>query len=90
VFNEEDNVDKTYAELKRVAAELDSCRFEFLFTDNHSTESTFAKLAKIAATDPDVRVVPFIQVGNLELASCRRLEMRGVKLGLDMGKRLLF
>ena len=90
MFNEEDNVDKTYAELKRVAAELDSYRFEFLFTDNHSTDSTFAKLAKIAATDPDVRVVPFIQVGNLELASCRRLEMRGVKLGLDMGKRLLF
>jgi hypothetical protein len=89
VFNEEDNVDKTYAELKRVAAELDSYRFEFLFTDNHSTESTFAKLAKIAATDPDVRVVPFIQVGNLELASCRRLEMRGVKLGLGHGETLI-
>jgi glycosyltransferase involved in cell wall biosynthesis len=59
VFNEEDNVDKTYAELKRVAAELDNYRFEFLFTDNHSTDSTFAKLAKIAATDPDVRVVRF-------------------------------
>jgi glycosyltransferase involved in cell wall biosynthesis len=59
VFNEEDNVDQTYAELKRVAAGLDDYQFEFLFTDNHSTDSTFAKLSKIAATDPDVRVARF-------------------------------
>ena len=59
VFNEEDNVEKTYAELKRVAAGLDDYRFEFLFNDNQSTDSTFAKLSKIAATDPDVRVARF-------------------------------
>ncbi len=59
VFNEEDNVDKTYAELKRVAEELDKYRFEFLFTDNHSTDRTFSKLSQIAAHDPDVRVVRF-------------------------------
>lgn len=59
VFNEEDNVDKTYAELKRVAASLDDYRFEFLFTDNHSTDRTFDKLSQIAAKDSDVRVVRF-------------------------------
>jgi glycosyltransferase involved in cell wall biosynthesis len=59
VFNEEDNVDKTYAELKQVASGLNDYQFEFLFTDNHSTDSTFAKLSEIAATDPDVRVVRF-------------------------------
>jgi dolichol-phosphate mannosyltransferase len=59
VFNEEDNVDKTYAELKRVAGELADYRFEFLFTDNHSTDQTFAKLSQIAAHDPEVRVVRF-------------------------------
>ncbi len=59
VFNEEDNVDKTYAELKRVAGELDDYRFELLFTDNHSTDRTFSKLSQIAAHDPDVRVVRF-------------------------------
>jgi len=59
VFNEEDNVDTTYAELKRVATELEDYRFEFLFTDNHSTDRTFSKLTQIAEHDPDVRVVRF-------------------------------
>ena len=59
VFNEEDNIDRTYAELKRVAADLDDYRFEFLFTDNHSTDQTFAKLSQIAAHDPKVLVVRF-------------------------------
>jgi dolichol-phosphate mannosyltransferase len=59
VFNEEDNIDKTYAELKRVAAGLDDYRFEFLFTDNHSTDRTFAKLSQIAERDPEVRVARF-------------------------------
>ncbi|MDI1266928.1 MAG: glycosyltransferase family 2 protein, partial [bacterium] len=59
VFNEEDNVDRTHAELKRVAAELTDYRFEFLFTDNHSTDSTFEKLTRIAARDPEVRIARF-------------------------------
>lgn len=59
VFNEEDNVDRTYAELKRVTAELPAYRFELLFTDNRSTDTTFDKLSRIAAQDPDVRVVRF-------------------------------
>lgn len=59
VFNEEDNVDRTYAELKRVTGELKDYQFEFLFTDNHSTDSTFKKLSSIAALDPAVRVARF-------------------------------
>lgn len=59
VFNEEDNVDKTYAELKRTVAALGDYRFELLFTDNHSTDQTFAKLSQIALHDPSVRVVRF-------------------------------
>jgi polyisoprenyl-phosphate glycosyltransferase len=59
VFNEEDNVEKTYAELKRATAELGDYRFEFLFTDNHSTDRTFQKLTKIAAADPEVRIARF-------------------------------
>ncbi|MDO9436516.1 glycosyltransferase family 2 protein [Hydrogenophaga sp.] len=59
VFNEEDNVDRTYAELKRVTAELPDYRFEFLFTDNRSTDHTFEKLSRIASEDADVRVVRF-------------------------------
>ncbi len=59
VFNEEDNVDRTYSELKRVTAELKDYQFEFLFTDNHSTDSTFRKLSNIAAHDPSVRIARF-------------------------------
>jgi len=59
VYNEDDNVDRTYAELKRVTGELTQYRFELLFTDNHSTDRTFEKLSQIAASDPDVRVVRF-------------------------------
>ena len=59
VFNEEDNVDRTYSELKRVTAELVDFQFEFLFTDNHSTDRTFEKLSKIAAADADVRIARF-------------------------------
>ena len=59
VFNEEDNVERTYRELKRVTAELDEYEFEFVFTDNHSTDSTFQKLYEIAQTDTSVRLVRF-------------------------------
>ena len=59
VFNEEDNVERTYSELKRVTAELGDFQFEFLFTDNHSTDRTFERLSKIAAADADVRIARF-------------------------------
>jgi dolichol-phosphate mannosyltransferase len=59
VFNEQDNVEPTYAELKRVTAALDGYQFELLFTDNHSGDRTFEILSGIAAQDPAVRVVRF-------------------------------
>ncbi len=59
VFNEEDNVDRTYAELKAATALLTDYRFEFVVTDNRSTDRTFEKLAAIAVGDPDVRLVRF-------------------------------
>jgi dolichol-phosphate mannosyltransferase len=59
VLNEEDNIDRTYLELKLVTSELDDYRFEFIFTDNHSTDQTFSKLSEIASRDPDVRVARF-------------------------------
>lgn len=59
VYNEDGNVEGTYAELKRVAGALSDYRFEYLFTDNHSVDQTFEKLSRIAARDPAVRVVRF-------------------------------
>jgi glycosyltransferase involved in cell wall biosynthesis len=56
VFNEEDNVMPFYADVRRVidplAARFD---FEFVFTDNHSTDKTPELLRKLARTDPRVR-----------------------------------
>ncbi|HTM76307.1 MAG TPA: glycosyltransferase family 2 protein [Devosia sp.] len=59
VFNEQDNVDRTYAALKQATGLLDQYRFEFVFTDNHSTDQTFERLQRIAASDVDVRVARF-------------------------------
>lgn len=59
VFNEEDNVERTYAALKAEAAKLNKYRFEFVITDNRSVDRTFEKLAAIAAQDPAVRLVRF-------------------------------
>ena len=58
-YNEEDNIDRTYAELKSETAKLTDYAFEFIFTDNHSTDGTFAKLARLAKDDPSVRVARF-------------------------------
>lgn len=59
VYNEEDNIDRTYRELKAETAKLTDYEFEFIFTDNHSTDNSFAKLAQIAKNDPNVRVARF-------------------------------
>lgn len=57
-YNEEDNVRACY---DRVAAVLDGldAEAEIIFTDNHSTDRTFAILTAIADTDPRVRAFRF-------------------------------
>lgn len=60
VYNEEANVGPLHARLSTVTAALaERYRFEFLFTDNHSTDRTFERLAELAAADPRVRVLRF-------------------------------
>jgi len=59
VYNEFDNIDPTYAELKRVTDALTDYRFEFIFIDNRSVDGSFSKLAELAARDKSVRVVRF-------------------------------
>ena len=60
VFNEEPNILPFYQAVRlqaeRLAARFD---FEFVFTDNHSGDQTFALLAALAAEDPRVRVFRF-------------------------------
>ena len=60
VFNEIDNVDVFLETLSGAIAPLaDRFRFEFLFTDNHSSDGTFARLSDIAKDDERVRVLRF-------------------------------
>jgi len=56
VYNEEDNVDAFYADVRRVIDPLDDqYEFEFVFTDNHSTDNTPNYLRDFARADPRVR-----------------------------------
>jgi polyisoprenyl-phosphate glycosyltransferase len=59
VLNEEGNIEPLLDRLHRVAAKNPSYDFEFLFTDNASTDGTFRKLAEKAAIDQRIRVLRF-------------------------------
>lgn len=58
VFNEEQNVERCYLAIRKEFEKLEKdYRLELFFSDNHSTDLTFDILKKIAAKDPDVRVI---------------------------------
>lgn len=59
VLNEEGNIDRLLQRLDAVARANSAYDFEFLFTDNASTDGTFAKLAERAAKDHRIRVLRF-------------------------------
>jgi glycosyltransferase involved in cell wall biosynthesis len=60
VFNEDQNIDPMFDALDPVLQDLSSrYAFELLFTDNHSTDGTFARLQRRATIDPRVRVLRF-------------------------------
>jgi dolichol-phosphate mannosyltransferase len=58
VYNEEANVERAYKALTDLFATL-PYEIEFVFTDNHSQDATFEKLAALAKADPRVRVIRF-------------------------------
>jgi dolichol-phosphate mannosyltransferase len=59
VHNEEDNVDNAYAAVCAILDGDKSYSLEIIFTDNCSTDATFARLVELARRDPRVRVVRF-------------------------------
>lgn len=59
ILNEEDNLQALYDRLVAVAAKEPSYRFEFLFTDNASTDGSFELLAELAKKDSRIRVLRF-------------------------------
>ncbi len=60
VYNEEANVGTAYAAVNNVFAALaPRYDFEIIFTDNHSSDGTFERIAEIAKSDVRVRAVRF-------------------------------
>ena len=60
VLNESGNLDRLYERLCQVAERMaDRCDLEFVFSDNHSDDGTWEKLAQLARDDPRVRAIRF-------------------------------
>ena len=60
VLNEADNLDALYARLVALGERMaDRCDLEFVFSDNHSDDATWAMLGALAAHDPRVRAIRF-------------------------------
>jgi glycosyltransferase involved in cell wall biosynthesis len=56
-FNEEDNVERLYEEIKSEFDKLPGYTFELVFIDNASVDDTLSRLRQLAARDPRVRVI---------------------------------
>jgi glycosyltransferase involved in cell wall biosynthesis len=56
-YNEEENVEEVYRQVREVFKKLKKYRYEHLFIDNASTDSTVAKLRALARTDRNIKVI---------------------------------
>ncbi|MGC2246671.1 MAG: glycosyltransferase family 2 protein [Terriglobales bacterium] len=56
-FNEEGNVREVYERVRSLMVSLGKYRYEHIFIDNASRDTTFAVLTEIAAQDPNVKVI---------------------------------
>jgi len=59
VLNEAGNVDRLVSELQKFSAAEPAYEFEFLFTDNASSDDTFDRLCELAETEPRIRILRF-------------------------------
>ena len=60
VYNEEANIEPLYTAVTNVLGPLsERYTWEFVFTDNGSTDATFAEIEALAAKDPRVRAYRF-------------------------------
>jgi len=60
VLNEEQNIERLYSTVEQtLAAVADRYDWEYVFTDNHSTDRSFQVLQSLASSDSRVRVLRF-------------------------------
>jgi glycosyltransferase involved in cell wall biosynthesis len=56
-FNEEDNIQTCYNEIKNLFSTIDNYKYEHIFIDNASCDSTFDILQNIAKRDKNVKLI---------------------------------
>jgi glycosyltransferase involved in cell wall biosynthesis len=56
-YNEEKNAEDVYRQVRDVVATLAGFTYEHIFIDNRSTDGTAAVLRRLAAADPNVKVI---------------------------------
>ncbi len=56
-YNEQDNVEEVYRQVKAIFADLPQYQYEHIFIDNASTDKTVEILRQIAATDKNIKVI---------------------------------
>jgi polyisoprenyl-phosphate glycosyltransferase len=56
-YNEEGNVEELYRQIKAVMAQLPHYRYEHIYIDNASEDNTQTILRRLAAEDPNVKVI---------------------------------
>ena len=59
VYNEEENIRPFYEAVTKELKNLTEYEYEFIFTDNRSTDGSFGVLREIASQDPRVRAARF-------------------------------
>jgi dolichol-phosphate mannosyltransferase len=59
VFNEEANVDRAYEAIVTELMPYEDLEFEIVFTDNHSTDSTFERIEQLSVRDKRVKALRF-------------------------------
>ncbi|MFH1825468.1 MAG: glycosyltransferase family 2 protein [Candidatus Firestonebacteria bacterium] len=56
-YNEEENVEELYKQVKNVFAELKEYKYEHIFIDNASTDKTVPILKEIAKVDKNIKII---------------------------------
>jgi len=56
-YNEEENIEDIYAQVKDVFCSLQNCRYEHIFIDNASEDKTVSLLKRIAEEDKNVKII---------------------------------
>jgi polyisoprenyl-phosphate glycosyltransferase len=88
VFNESANIPRLIERVCQLASSLPNYDFEFLFTDNCSSDDTFQRLSEAAESDPRIRALRFSRnFGFQRSILTNYLEARGdaaVQLDADL------